>query len=291
LAVAAYSLWSMAPVYFKALGFISAAEVLAHRILWSFLLSLVVLYVFSQRRNIRQLLSDKRTLNGLLLSTMLIAMNWGVFIWAVQNNQILSASLGYYINPLVSIVLGMFFLGEKLDFTRKIAACLCITAVIFELINFGRLPFIALFLAMTFGLYGLVRKKLGIDSFTGLAFETGFLMLPAIVYLLVTDNDAARFIATHWQQDLLIILAGPITTVPLVCFAAAANRLSLNAVGFFQYIAPTGMFLLAVFLYDEPIGANKLITFLLIWSALGVLIVGSIHHELLRRREFDGSEP
>lgn len=284
LAIVAYTLWSTATIYFKALDYVSAIEVLSHRVIWSFLLTLIIVYFFGLREKMKAVIANRRLLLGLLVSTVLIAMNWGVFIWAVQNDKILSASLGYYINPLVSIMLGMVFLAERLNFAGKIAAGLCVAAVIFELISFGRLPWIALFLAFSFGLYGLVRKKLAVDSFVGLVFETGFLLPFALVYLWLTPNPAATFGGTSWQQDVLLILAGPVTTIPLVCFAAAANRISLSAMGFIQYISPSGMFFLAIFIYGEDVTPYKLITFFIIWVALSLLIANSIRHTLRSRR-------
>lgn len=284
LAIVAYTLWSTATIYFKALDYVSAIEVLSHRVIWSFLLTLIIVYFFGLKEKMKAVIANRRLLMGLLVSTVLIAMNWGVFIWAVQNDKILSASLGYYINPLVSIMLGMVFLAERLNLAGKIAAGLCVAAVIFELISFGRLPWIALFLAFSFGLYGLVRKKLAVDSFVGLVFETGFLLPFALVYLWLTPNPAATFGGTSWQQDVLLILAGPVTTIPLVCFAAAANRISLSAMGFIQYISPSGMFFLAIFIYGEDVTPYKLITFFIIWVALSLLIANSIRHTLRSRR-------
>lgn len=284
LAVAAYSLWSAAAIYFKALNFVSALEVLSHRVVWSFLLTVVIVYAMGLGGQVKAVLRSRRLFLGLLASTILIAMNWGVFIWSVQSNKILSASLGYYINPLVSILLGMIFLAERLNLSRKIAASLCVGAVVFELISFGRLPWIALFLACSFGCYGLVRKKLAVDSFVGLTFETGLLLPLALGYLAYTTNPAATFVGTSWEQNLLLILAGPVTTIPLVCFAAAANRISLSAMGFFQYIAPSGMFLLAIFVYGEPISANKLVTFFIIWMALALLVANSVRNVVKSRR-------
>ncbi len=283
LALLAYSLWSLAPIYFKALDFVSAAEVLAHRIVWTFVLTLIAVFVLQRYAELRAVVLDKSKRLGLLLSTLLVSANWGGFIWAVQNDQILNASLGYYINPLISILLGMVFLKEKLSFTRKIAAGLCLVAVLLELVNFGRLPFLALMLATSFGLYGLVRKKLALDSVVGLACETGLLLPLAIAYLLLCDNPAARFYGIAWHQVILLLLAGPVTMVPLVCFAAAANRISLAAMGFFQYVAPTGMLLLAIFLYGEPFSDAKKVTFFFIWVALGILVMDSVRRELKRK--------
>ncbi|MFT5083728.1 MAG: chloramphenicol-sensitive protein RarD [Lentisphaeria bacterium] len=270
-AVSAYSLWAVAPIYFKALGHVGAIEILAHRVIWSLLLTGLIIVVIGQGQKIRAVLKTPITLAGLALSTCLIAINWGLFIWLVTNNQLLSASLGYYINPLVSIVLGMFFFNEKLGRVRLIAASLCLLAVIFEFIQFGRIPIIALGLALSFGVYGLIRKKLGVDSFTGMLVETGALFPFALGYLFWLNSTSHSVITDSSLTNFLLLMAGPVTMVPLLCFAAAANRISLMALGFFQYIGPSGMFLLAVFVFGETFVPAKLVTFGLIWCALGLL--------------------
>lgn len=274
-ALTAFLLWAGGPIYFKALQSVPAAEILSHRIIWSFLLTLGIILAFNKRAALMTALRSSRSRWALLASTTLIAFNWGVFIWAINNNFILSASLGYYINPLINIFFGMLFFRERLDKVRTLAALLCIAAVLFELIQFGRLPWIALMLATSFGLYGLVRKKLGVDSFTGMALETGILLPIAFGYLLVSTSDTTNLIANSAWTNFLLFAAGPVTMVPLMCFAAAANRISLTALGFFQYIAPSGMFLLAVFIYKEPLTPDKLVTFGLIWTALAILTLDS----------------
>lgn len=276
-ALTAYILWSVAPIYFKIMNDVAAAELLSHRIIWSFLLTLGLIFLFRKRAALMTALRSSRTRWNLLASTILIGFNWGLFIWAVQSNYMLSASLGYYINPLINILLGMIFFRDRLDRVRTIAALLCVAAVAFELIQFGRLPWVALLLATSFALYGLVRKKIGVDSFTGMALETGLLLPVAAGYLLFTTSPTSNLIENTWSINLLLFAAGPVTMVPLMCFAAAANRISLTALGFFQYIAPSGMFLLAVFVYGETLSPGKLVTFGLIWTALLLLTLDSLH--------------
>ncbi|GGO86226.1 chloramphenicol resistance permease RarD [Marinobacterium nitratireducens] len=275
-AITAYSLWGVAPVYFKLLQHVPATEILAHRVVWSFVLTLGLIGLLRRRDELMTALRSGRVRLALLLSTSLIALNWGVFIWAVNNDYMLSASLGYYINPLINILLGMMFFRERLDRVSTIAAALCVAAVLFELVQFGRLPWIALVLATTFGLYGLVRKKIGVSSFTGMALETGILLPLAAGYLLFSSSPAAGPADDSGWTQLMLFAAGPVTMVPLMCFAAAANRISLTALGFFQYIGPSGIFLLAVFAYGEPLSPEKLVTFGLIWSALALLTLDSL---------------
>ncbi|MEX1057008.1 MAG: EamA family transporter RarD, partial [Natronospirillum sp.] len=191
---------------------------------------------------------------------------------------------GYYINPLMNIVLGMVFFGDRLGRVRTLAAVLCLVAVLFELVQFGSLPWVALALATSFALYGLVRKKLGVDSFTGMALETGLLLPIAVGYLWFSVSPSTDLLANSAWINFLLFAAGPVTMVPLMCFAAAANRISLTALGFFQYIAPSGMFLLAVWVYGEPLTAGKLVTFGLIWGALAMLSVDSLNRWRVSRR-------
>ena len=275
-ALTAFTLWAIAPIYFKEMSFVPAQEVLAHRIIWSCVIVLVLIVALRYGAALIRILRSPKALLAMLVSTVLIGLNWGIFIWAVQSNMLLSASLGYYINPLISILLGMIFFQDKLDRTRKIAVGLCFCAVAFEVIQFGSLPWVALALALTFGIYGLVRKKVAVDSFTGMAIETALMLPFALAYLLMSDSPSANMFENSSTVNWLLFAAGPITMVPLMCFAAAANRVSLVTLGFFQYIGPTGMFILAVFLYDEPLSPEKLITFTLIWSALAMLIIDSV---------------
>lgn len=276
-ALTAYLLWSVTPVYFKVMNEVAAPELLSHRVIWSFLLTLGMILVFRKREALMAALRSSRTRWNLLASTVLIGFNWGLFIWAVQSNHMLSASLGYYINPLMNILLGMIFFRDRLDRVRTIAALLCVAAVAFELIQFGRLPWVALLLATSFALYGLVRKKIGVDSFTGMTLETGLLLPAAAGYLLLTTSPTSNLLDNSGSVNLLLFAAGPVTMIPLMCFAAAANRISLTALGFFQYIAPSGMFLLAVFVYGETLSPGKLVTFGLIWAALLLLTLDSLH--------------
>lgn len=275
-ALTAFTLWAIAPIYFKEMSFVPAQEVLAHRVIWSCVLVLVLIVILRYTEALKTVLQSRKVLLAMLGSTLLIGLNWGTFIWAVQNNKMLSASLGYYINPLISILLGVIFFKETLDRVKKAAVALCFCAVVFEVIQFGSLPWIALILAISFGFYGLIRKKIAVDSFTGMAIETAFMLPIALIYLAISTSPTANMFDNSATINWLLFAAGPVTMVPLMCFAAAANRVSMVTLGFFQYIGPTGMFFLAVFLYDEPLSPEKLTTFVLIWSALAMLIFDSV---------------
>ena len=275
-ALIAFTLWAITPIYFKEMSFIPAAEVLAHRVIWSCVLVFLLILILKYSDALKAVLRSPRILMAMLVSTILIAFNWGVFIWAVQNDQILSASLGYYINPLISILLGVLFFKDTLDRVHKTAVALCFCAVMFEVIQFGSLPWVSLALSISFAFYGLVRKKAAVDSVTGMAIETCILLPFALIYLALADSPTANIFNNTSTINWLLFAAGPITMVPLMCFAAAANRVSMVTIGFFQYIGPTGIFLLAVFLYGESLSTDKLITFMLIWSALALIIFDSI---------------
>lgn len=276
-ALTAYGLWAIAPMYFKLMQDVAAPEILAHRVLWSFLLTLGLIVAFRKRDVLWATVKSPRARWLLLCSTTIIGFNWGLFIWAVQSGFMLSTSLGYYINPLVNILFGMLFFGERLGKVKTAAALICLLAVAYEVIQFGRLPWIALALGVSFALYGLVRKKLAVDSFTGMAMETGLLLPLAIGYLWFSTSPTTDLMANSGWLNFLLFAAGPVTMVPLMCFAAAANRISMTALGFFQYIAPSGVFLLAVFVYGEELVPEKLVTFGMIWFALIMLSVDTLY--------------
>ncbi|HEY5718460.1 MAG TPA: EamA family transporter RarD, partial [Motiliproteus sp.] len=253
-ALAAFGMWGMAPIYFKAVATVAPLEVLAHRILWSVLLLGILLWLSRRWQPLLQLLCQRRLIKGLMLSALLVTANWGVFIWAVSDNRILETSLGYFINPLISLLLGMLFLGERLRPAQWTAIALVGMAVGYQLLLLGNLPAVALLLAFSFGFYGLVRKKLAVDPIIGLFVET-LLMTPlALGYLgwSLWQGELA-FVSGDSQQVLLLIAAGVVTTLPLLCFAAAAVRLSLTWIGMLQYLGPSIAFLLAVFYYHEPL--------------------------------------
>lgn len=269
-AVAAYFIWGIAPLYFKQLVGVAAFEVLAHRIIWSCVLLFVLLFVHVGLGPLRQLLGQPRRLAMLGVSSILIALNWVLFIWSVQNDHMLDASLGYYINPLINVLLGMIFLQERLTRLQWMAVASAAVGVLVQLIAFGSIPWIALALAITFGLYGLVRKKVRVEGITGLWFETLLLLIPACIYLGIQMDQHISPFMQDTPFTLWLLAAGVVTTVPLLFFSNAALHLPLSVLGFFQYIGPSLMFLLAVTLYNEPLDSSKMLTFFFIWGALGL---------------------
>lgn len=270
-AVAAYFMWGVAPVYFKLLVDLGAGEILMHRIIWSsaFLFTLVLLT--KKWQVLVELCCQPKMIGKLAISATILAFNWLIFIWAVNNDHLLEASLGYFINPLFNVLLGMIFFSEKLKRNQYIAVGLATLGVFVQLFTLGTLPILSLVLASSFAIYGLLRKKMHVDSFVGLLIES-LLMLPiAIVYwLFIIESSTANLALNSASLNFTLVMAGVVTTAPLLCFTAAAKRLPLSTLGFFQYIGPSIMFLLAIFYYLESLQMAELLTFAFIWSALAL---------------------
>ncbi len=285
LAIAAYTMWGIAPIYFKALAEVSPLEILSHRVIWSFFLLALLVHFSKSWRNVRDTLKSKKKMAYLLSTSVLVGTNWLVFIWAVNADHMLDASLGYYINPLINVVLGMCFLGERLRKLQWFAVALAAIGVAIQVIAFGSVPVVALALAFSFGFYGLLRKKVALDAQTGLFIET-LVMLPlaAIFVLFIANSPTADLLSNPINLNLLLIAAGVVTTLPLLCFTGAATRLKLSTLGFFQYIGPSLMFLLAVTLYNEAFSADKAITFAFIWGALVIFSFDGLKNNAKRKR-------
>jgi len=237
-AVFAYLLWGFAPIYFKLLTEISAGEILMHRIIWSTLFLLLMVVVMRKSSLFISICQQPKTLLKLLISASFLAVNWFLFIWAVNNDHLLDASLGYYINPLFNVILGMLFFQERLRRNQLIAVALATIGVLVQLITLGSLPLISLALAGTFAIYGLLRKKMQVDSFVGLLVES-LLMLPiALAYwLFFVESPTSNLILNTSSLNFTLIMAGVVTTAPLLCFTAAAKRLNLSTLGFFRLYA------------------------------------------------------
>ena len=276
-AIAAYGAWGLNPVYFKAVSDIPALEVLAHRVVWSLLLVGFLVLVSRRGALLLEALRDRRTLALMALSTAILSVNWLIYIWAINVERVLETSLGYYINPLLSVLLGVVVLGERLSRLQLVAVALAALAVVNLAVGVAGLPWIALSLAATFALYGLIRKTARIGALDGMVVETAIMLPLALVYIALLAGEGSGHFATvgRWT-DLLLILSGPVTMLPLIWFASAARRLPLSMVGFFQYIAPTGHFLLAVFVFGEPFTRSHLTTFLLIWTAVALFVWESV---------------
>ena len=212
----------------------------------------------------------------LSISAILLAGNWLVFIWAINNNHLLDASLGYYINPLLNVLLGRLFLGETLRPMQRVAVGSAFVGVVTLIVAHGNLPWIALFLAASFGVYGLLRKKIPVESMPGLLLESAMMLPFAIYFWIFHASESSHLTTNDWHINVLLISAGFITTVPLIFFNAAAQRIKYSTLGFFQYLAPSMMFLLAVLLYGEPLDEARLLTFAFVWAGLAIFTLDSL---------------
>lgn len=277
-ALTAYGLWGVIPVYFKLVGFAAPIEIIAHRICWAVVVLLVLIFLRRQQYLLRTF--DWSTIGWLGVSGLLLSINWSAFVWALLNDRMLETSLGYYMNPLVNVLLGGLFLGERLRRGQALAVLIATIGVANELLLAGVFPWVGLTLAFSFGFYGLVRKKIMVDSVVGLGVETILLLPAALGYLIWLTIQGQGSIANGAQGELAMLsLGGLLTVIPLVAFGAAALRLSLTVLGFFQYLAPSITLLLAVFVYGEPFLASQAITFGCIWLALVIFSVEGLTHQ------------
>lgn len=270
---ASFTLWGLFPLYWKLMEHISSGEILAHRILWSFVFMCGILLYLKQVRpamqTVKGLILDGKAFFSLLLSAILISVNWYVYIWAVNHSLMLEASLGYYINPLLSVLLGIIFLKERLNKWQTIAILIAAFGVILSTVQYGSFPVVAFLLALSFGFYGLIKKRMSFTSAIGLTIETLLLAPAALVYLLFFLKEPVVTMNPNSFGSLgLLFFAGVFTAVPLLLFSEGAKRIPLYQVGILQYIAPTITLFLGLFVYHEHLSAAKIVTFLCIWVAI-----------------------
>lgn len=281
----AYITWGIIPIFWKFLDHVGAVEIVAHRIVWTLIFALAALAAWDKLPKLWAAMRNPKALAALTASAVLIAMNWGLFIWAVTADRIIDTSLGYYINPLVSFVLGVVWLGERLTKLQMVAIGLATLGVVNQTVALGYLPWISLVLAVSFGLYGLIRKTVAVESLEGLTVEA-FILAPIslayVAYMMASDQGA--FMHLSVTTDLLLIMAGPLTAIPLLLFAAGARLVRLSTMGFLQYLAPSISLVLAVFLYGEEFTQAHAVTFALIWSALAL-----VSWEALRREGYSAA--
>lgn len=275
-ALGAFIIWGLSPLYYRAIGEAPALEILAHRAIWSLLLTLVLVAVTGQLGTFITLFRNYRIQLTLLLSSLLVSINWLGFIWAVNNGKALEASMGYYIMPIIMVLLGRLFLDERLNRNQIISLLLVCLGVLNLLIAFQRLPWIALLLSLSFGFYSLVRKKVAVSALIGLTMECLFLTPLAAIYLLYLKQQGVLVFGNGGIGfDLLLISSGLVTALPLILFTTASKRLRLGTLGLLQYLNPTCQFLLAVFLFNEPFSSHHLHTFILIWLGLAIFSLDS----------------
>jgi chloramphenicol-sensitive protein RarD len=270
-AISAFTIWGVLPLYLKPLQAVPALEIIAHRIVWSCLLVFAWLAVRGELGAVRAALADRKVLTRLATTAALVSVNWLIYVWAVGNDHVIDSSLGYFINPLFSVVLGVMVLGERLNRSQKFAVALAVVGVLYLAVVAGRPPWIALALAASFGLYGLIRKVVAVDAVPGLATETLLLAPFALGFLLWLEARGAGALGhAPAHIDALLVGSGLVTALPLALFAYGARRIPLSTVGLVQYIGPTLQFLLGVWIFHEPFTRERGIGFVFIWAALVV---------------------
>ena len=289
-AASAFFIWGISPIYWKALRAVPPFEIILHRIVWSFFFLVPLILVMRRWKDFVNVLKNYRALFLLLFTALIISGNWLLYIWAVNNDHLLQASLGYYISPLVNVVLGTSFLKERLRPRQILAVLLAAAGVLYLTIYYGEFPWVALALSASFGLYGLIRKTAPVGSLAGLTVETFWLSIPSLIYLFYLDSHGAGSIfRVSLELDLMLMGCALVTAIPLLFFTLGARRLYLSTVGLLQYIAPSCMFLQAVFLFREPFVKAQMVTFIFIWTALAIYSTDSVRY--YKRAEQNLSNP
>ena len=274
--VGAYALWGLFPIYWKFLHDVPALQVLGHRIGWSFVFLMAYIVVSGQWKNFRSVAVNRKTIGAYTIAAILLSLNWLIYVWGVNAGFIVETSLGYFINPLLSVLLGVVFLRERLRPMQWVPVGLAAVGVTYLTFVYGRLPWIALSLAFTFGFYGFVKKLSPLGSLYGLTLETGIVFPVAVIYLIVMQAGVSgAFLHNGTAVDVLLVGSGIVTTIPLLMFASAAKQIPLTLVGLLQYIAPTIQFLIGVFVYKESFDFAHFIGFSIVWVALIIFAVES----------------
>jgi chloramphenicol-sensitive protein RarD len=273
-AIGAYAAWGLLPIYWKLLKHVPAPQLLAHRIVWSFAALAIVVVGTRQRRAFGDATMRRRVLGVYSIAALLIGVNWLTYVYGVNAGFIVETSLGYFINPLLSVLLGVVVLRERLRPLQWLPIALATAGVIYLTVIYGAPPWIALILAVSFALYGLIKKTAPLGSLFGLTLETGMLLVPALIYLGAVESAGNGAVGNGDATTIALLAgAGVMTTIPLLMFASAASRIPLSLVGILQYIAPTLQFLIGVFVYDEPLTGERLVGFVLVWVALAIFAV------------------
>ncbi|OES44138.1 EamA family transporter RarD [Domibacillus iocasae] len=276
-----YVIWGLIPIYWKLISDVSANEILANRVIWSFVFMIILLVLMRKLAPLKSVLKEitihpKKAL-ALGAASFLISINWFVFIWAVNNNHIIETSMGYYINPLMSVLLGVVVLKESLSKAQVISFLLAACGVLIMTFSYGSFPWVSLSLAISFALYGLAKKMIRMDAAVGLTIETAAVTPFAVLYLLfLSRKGSIQLFSGDIQTDLLLMGGGVLTAIPLLLFGHGAQKIPLYLIGFLQYIAPTMTLLLGVFIYNEPFTPSQLLSFVFIWSALAVFTFAQI---------------
>jgi chloramphenicol-sensitive protein RarD len=285
LGLGAWTLWGFFPLYWPLLQPAGAVEILAHRIVWSVVVLVAVVVLTRRGPSLRALVADRRTLALLAVASVLITINWGTYIWGVNNHHVVESSLGYFVNPLVSVLLGVLVLGERLRRLQWAALALAAVAVLAHTVEYGRPPWVSLVLAFSFGTYGLAKKKADAGAVESLVVETLVVSPVALGYLVVlTATGASSFGAGGPGHVLLVMGTGLVTVIPLLCFGGAATRIPLSTLGLMQYLTPTTQFILGLTVFHEPMPAMRWVGFGLIWLALVLFTIETLRHRRHQQR-------
>jgi len=269
--VSAYIIWGLLPLYWKLVEEAGAYEILAHRGIWSLLICVSLLALRKQLKSAYEMVRSSRTFSLLFLASGLLTINWGVYIWSVTVNRVVEAALGYYITPLINVTFGVLLLREKLRPAQWIAVALAAAGVVILTLGYGSLPWIALVLAISWGSYSLIKKSLNLGALETLSLETLFAFLPNLVFLLIIQGNGSAEFGSTWTISILLFGAGAATVIPLLLFNGSTTRLPLSTVGLLQYITPTIMFFIGIYINNEDISTIKVLGFAFIWLALAVL--------------------
>jgi chloramphenicol-sensitive protein RarD len=267
--VASYAMWGLFPLYWPLLRPAGALEILAHRMVWSLAFIMVLLLISGSWSGLRTIITSRRKLGLLSIAAVLITVNWGAYIWGVNNGHVVETALGYFIGPLVSVVVGVLLLGERLRVGQWVAVGLGFVAVVVLTIGYGQPPWVALLLAFPFAIYGLLKKLAATGAIESLAVETGLTAVPALIYLSLLDNSSA--VSFGVDHALLLVGGGVVTALPLLTFGAAATRIPLSMIGLLQYLAPVMQFLLGVLVFREHMPPERWIGFAMVWAGLAIL--------------------
>ena len=284
--LAAYGMWGLFPLYWPLLKPAGAVEILAHRMFWSLVVMVILVFAARRTRQLRTILASPRKRTILVIAAVLITVNWGTYIWGVNNEHVVETALGYFINPLVTVLMGVFLLGERLRRLQWVAMALAGLAVLGLTLEYGRPPWVALVLAFSFGSYGLAKKKADTGAVESLTLETVVVTPVALGYIIwLMATGGSHFAQEGVGHSLLMTSAGLVTAIPLLCFGAAATRVSMTTLGLMQYITPLIQFAIGVFFFHEPMPLMRLIGFGLVWVALVIFTVESLNHRRVQLRD------
>ncbi|MFC3095315.1 EamA family transporter RarD [Alteromonas sediminis] len=284
-AIGAYLMWGLAPIYFKQLAMVPAFEILTHRVVWSVVVLMLLVWAMKQSTALLETLKNPRRMLILLIAAVLLAINWLIYIWAVNQGRILEASLGYYINPLINVLLGRVILGEVLRPWQQAAVALVVIGVGILVVGFGAFPWIAISLAFSFSIYGLLRKMVSVGPVAGLTIETVMMLPVALFYLLYFGSPHSNMLNNSVLMNALLVSAGLLTTVPLLFFNGAAKRLKYSTLGFLQYIGPSIMFAVAVLLYGEEFTLERAVIFMFVWAGVVLFTLDSFRAYRQQKRQ------